>query len=516
MTTRSFVKRLTAFLRYRRATQDMNKRYGDATVEDIEREDTCIICREEMRPWSVTNPQAPPVAPGALPPARPAAPVNERSRPKKLPCGHILHLGCLRSWLERQQVCPTCRRPVVENARAARNAANNANQGGQGARPPGGNHPGGAGAAPAPGARPPGRGMRMLNLGPLRVGFGQANLEDIEALGGGRPGDQNAARVYGLELGFPRRQQPQPQLPEVANNPASIHDHLQQIEQQIMAEIRDLQVVEQELQLVRLLQTELARLRLLQIPGPTGDSQPQVGVRGARHAASSTIPQLQQHAAHADALPIPAGGADLPPGVVIPEGWSLLPLQRMDGPGARPSGTAPPENTRPIPTPTTTQWSTSSIPPIPPITRNPIPRTDPEHRSPSSSDSSDANATHTPPATSDDQSNSTVLPTPETTSIPASSTSAAPATSDSPVLPSWSTSQLFSGPGQATATRTGHENPTSVPDSTRGGFPVDAGQSSSLSSPVAGDDAEETPEQRARGTARAATVEDTIDDADGS
>ncbi|CCD42890.1 similar to gi/6227002/gb/AAF06038.1/AC009360_3 Contains a PF/00097 Zinc finger [Botrytis cinerea T4] len=101
VTARSFVKRLTAFLRYRRATHDMNSRYEDATVEDIQREDTCIICREEMRPWSVTNP---PVPAGAQP--RPGT-VNERTRPKKLPCGHIHHLGCLKSWLERQQECPT-------------------------------------------------------------------------------------------------------------------------------------------------------------------------------------------------------------------------------------------------------------------------------------------------------------------------------------------------------------------------------------------------------------------------
>jgi E3 ubiquitin-protein ligase synoviolin len=24
-----------------------------------------------------------------------------------LPCGHIFHFHCLRSWLERQQTCPT-------------------------------------------------------------------------------------------------------------------------------------------------------------------------------------------------------------------------------------------------------------------------------------------------------------------------------------------------------------------------------------------------------------------------
>lgn len=47
---------------------------------------------------------------------------------KKLPCGHIFHTACLRSWFQRQQTCPTCRlnilrttpptptRPIVEPA----------------------------------------------------------------------------------------------------------------------------------------------------------------------------------------------------------------------------------------------------------------------------------------------------------------------------------------------------------------------------------------------------------------
>jgi len=83
MTTRSFLKRLSALIRYRKALQDMNK-YPDATEEELGRENTCIICREDMRPWD-------PSVAGAV----------ERSRPKKLPCGHILHFGCLKSWLER-------------------------------------------------------------------------------------------------------------------------------------------------------------------------------------------------------------------------------------------------------------------------------------------------------------------------------------------------------------------------------------------------------------------------------
>lgn len=102
LTMRSFVTRIRDFLRYRQATSQMNIRYPDATEEEVARETTCIICREDMivqnRDAAVEHPQP------------------ERMRPKKLPCGHVLHFGCLRSWLERQQRCPTCRRPVLDTA----------------------------------------------------------------------------------------------------------------------------------------------------------------------------------------------------------------------------------------------------------------------------------------------------------------------------------------------------------------------------------------------------------------
>lgn len=32
---------------------------------------------------------------------------------KKLPCGHIFHSACLRSWFQRQQTCPTCRLNIL-------------------------------------------------------------------------------------------------------------------------------------------------------------------------------------------------------------------------------------------------------------------------------------------------------------------------------------------------------------------------------------------------------------------
>ena len=337
VTARSFLKRLTAFLRYRQATQDMNARYEDASAEDIRREDTCIICREEMRPWSVINPQAPPAAPDAAP--RPAATVNERSRPKKLPCGHILHLGCLKSWLERQQVCPTCRRSVVENPRAPR-----VNRGGAGQPAGPGQQDGAAGAAGGNGQNP---GMRMINFGPLRLGFGQAPFPALAPGMGGQAGQPNAGgpRVYGLELGFDRRARPQGQAQnqvQGTNTSGNVQDHLRQIEQELAQEIRDLQVNQQELRVVQLLQAELARLRLTHSAAsepvtPANAQLPTVPHLTTRPAG----PQVQRHTIRAGTVPIPAGSNQLPRGVSIPEGWSFLPLQRADDSPA-PAGPAVP------------------------------------------------------------------------------------------------------------------------------------------------------------------------------
>lgn len=35
---------------------------------------------------------------------------------KKLPCNHIFHVSCLRSWFQRHQTCPTCRLNVLRPA----------------------------------------------------------------------------------------------------------------------------------------------------------------------------------------------------------------------------------------------------------------------------------------------------------------------------------------------------------------------------------------------------------------
>jgi len=83
-TIRNFRTRVADFIRYRRVTTNMNERFPDATAEELGApgEAVCIICREEM------------------------------DHAKRLGCGHLFHASCLRSWLERQQTCPTCRAPV--------------------------------------------------------------------------------------------------------------------------------------------------------------------------------------------------------------------------------------------------------------------------------------------------------------------------------------------------------------------------------------------------------------------
>ncbi|KAK9079814.1 hypothetical protein SSX86_001487 [Deinandra increscens subsp. villosa] len=85
-TFRNFKLRIADYIRYRKITSNMNDRFPDATPEELNASDaTCIICREEM------------------------------TTAKRLVCGHLFHVHCLRSWLERQHTCPICRAHVIPN-----------------------------------------------------------------------------------------------------------------------------------------------------------------------------------------------------------------------------------------------------------------------------------------------------------------------------------------------------------------------------------------------------------------
>ncbi|CAG9860385.1 unnamed protein product [Phyllotreta striolata] len=86
-TIRNFKKAFSDVILSRRAIHNMNTLYPDASPEELQAADNvCIICREEMTTAS-----------------------------KKLPCNHIFHTACLRSWFQRQQTCPTCRLNILRN-----------------------------------------------------------------------------------------------------------------------------------------------------------------------------------------------------------------------------------------------------------------------------------------------------------------------------------------------------------------------------------------------------------------
>ncbi|KAK4151175.1 hypothetical protein C8A00DRAFT_45570 [Chaetomidium leptoderma] len=359
MTTRSFLKRLHALIRYRQALKHMEQ-YPDATVEELGREDTCIICREEMRPWDPTD----------------TAQV-ERTRVKKLPCGHILHFGCLKSWLERQQVCPTCRRPVSRDGPppaangpavvlrlglgfpAGQNRQPQPPANGQAA--PGGAQPAQGGAADDHGNNQ-NRNVRMFNLGPLRLGFAQGGVDEIREMAQRMRGPPDVA-----DQPAPTPTIPAPQ--EIHNDSAPGLDHVRgqllALGQQVRQEMVNAHNAAHEVQVLNLLMNELNRLRQLQ-QQPQGQHQttqpmaPHVGhgvqaplphqpqglinpyvhlpvygqppnPHAPPHLAARPPPTITRHVGAGQRAAIPAGSPDLPEGVVIPPGWSLLPLQRLDG-----------------------------------------------------------------------------------------------------------------------------------------------------------------------------------------
>ena len=320
----------------------MNERYPDATAEEIAREDTCIICREEMRPYALLN------AGNGGPEQVVRNPVAERMRPKKLPCGHILHFACLRSWLERQQICPTCRRPVVPDGRTPPpvpgQPAANAAAGQPGAAVPGQvaadqEHQGGGRPAEAQNR------FRMLNLGPLRIGFGAGRGDLVNDLAHqindqARPqpnGNADHAQQYGFGFGFGR-----PRAPQARSGNTTIHAQLNTIEQRLQQEISELRMAANELHVVRMLEAELNRLRALR---QSAAGHPVAAPTALLQASSSgtappvTIRPPQALVANSQQPVLTAGSEALPEGLTLPSGWTMMPLQRVDAMG-HPAATA--------------------------------------------------------------------------------------------------------------------------------------------------------------------------------
>lgn len=330
LTFRSFIKRINDFRKYKKAIRDMETRYPDATAEEIAREDVCIICREEMRP--IAQPTAGPPEDQARPRRSLGSSMETRMRPKKLPCGHILHFSCLRSWLERQQICPTCRQPVTDRSGGhARNPnRQQANAGGAQNGEPGHN-------AQQRGAHGQNQ-ARVFQLGPLRVVFGRGrgnlygDLANQIQHGEGAQRQQEplnaaGAQQYGFGFGI-RAREPQnpPQLPSLSSRP-SIQLQLQRIEHELNHEINSLQVTADQLHVVRALQLELERLRMPPNIRPNY-SVPQSSSPLSLNLTRPTSSQVLVQNDHSNMLQ--SGDERLPQGLTLPEGWTMLPLQRVE------------------------------------------------------------------------------------------------------------------------------------------------------------------------------------------
>lgn len=306
----------------------MNSRYPDATPEEIG--GVCIICREEMRAWTEGG--------AAGEGGRAAGTQDQRSRPKKLPCGHVLHFACLRSWLERQQRCPTCRRPVLDeplNGAGPQNAQAQANAAG--------------GAGLAFGAQ----------LGPLGFDIGVGGPGFVQGLVD-RMNQQQ--RPQQQQQGQAPQGQPQAQNPGAAGaggiRAGAVGGIAADIEQHI---VRTRQLLDRELAMLEITNRQLRQLQELQVQAQAAAGVGGLPAAGQQVPAAPLAPGAPPAAAAAAAntplgnlgaaiqgaripgMSVYHGGpvlnganasAALPQGMVLPPGWNVVPLTV---PGATPA-----------------------------------------------------------------------------------------------------------------------------------------------------------------------------------
>ncbi|KAL8792929.1 MAG: hypothetical protein Q9195_004426 [Heterodermia aff. obscurata] len=513
LTIRSFYKRINDFVKYRQATRDMNDRYQDATPEEVAREDVCIICREEMRAWAQPAPAQNPTNANP-PPAPTTTALDERTRPKKLPCGHILHFACLRSWLERQQICPTCRRPVLAPDNPASATGPNAPNPNAGAAPAPNQHQ--VAHVPQQAGHGPGVHQNVFNFGPFRLAFGARigrgvppPINNIPAAPN-RPQLPGAFQGVGNPFGFFGQNQAPQQQTNARFTPINVSAQLHQIEQQLMREVNSLRAQSDQLYLIRALQGELARLRIQQAQGNHGPlmngtiTNPQrplnVGWQGFQPTAIPSIgsnqPLNMAQAFTSGQQPqiMGPGHADLPPGMTLPQGWTVTQLQRLAPAGGNvtemPTASSSSQQPTSSPTPvisTENQAGTSSniVAPTPTVQQ------------------SNTFASPIPPSSSTPLASSSPQP-------PASITSGPPTTSQAPDPPSSDVPQWGSAPPPPSneLAEDNNEIRVNLPSTSMNGnaaAPRDATANADPSSEA---------KREAKGKGKAVTIEDSAEDVD--
>ncbi|KAH9607446.1 hypothetical protein KSS87_019343, partial [Heliosperma pusillum] len=98
----ALLKRVKGFIKLKIALGALHEALPDASSEEIRAyDDECAICREPM------------------------------AKAKRLPCKHLFHLACLRSWLDQglNEVysCPTCRKPLFAGQSESEASSNTTN-----------------------------------------------------------------------------------------------------------------------------------------------------------------------------------------------------------------------------------------------------------------------------------------------------------------------------------------------------------------------------------------------------
>ena len=79
-----------SFFKYLTLMRNLESMFCDATEAEVQEAGDCLVCREPME------------------------------RGKKLTCGHVFHVDCLRGWLQHQQQCPLCRADIPVNGTGQR------------------------------------------------------------------------------------------------------------------------------------------------------------------------------------------------------------------------------------------------------------------------------------------------------------------------------------------------------------------------------------------------------------
>jgi E3 ubiquitin-protein ligase synoviolin len=173
-----------------------------------------------------------------------------------------------------------------------------------------------------------------------------------------QPAAQQGPNHLGLQDPYlPQAQGGLPNIPvtglpimQAARAPVPTQVQLMQIEQRILQDAQNLQLEQQQVALLRVMEAEMARLRAQYVPA----QQNAAAGFGIQHQVP--FAPSQEHLRAAADRVMSNGHANLPQGMVLPEGWTLMPLQRQEGTAPTSTQTAPTSQT------TAPEPSTSATP----------------------------------------------------------------------------------------------------------------------------------------------------------